>query len=84
MERLRPWLTMLVPLLVAAIAFGTLRATTDANAGRIDVLERKLDERSLSLDATGTGRLLLEKLSQINERLERIDKRLERLERRGH
>lgn len=83
MDKLRPWFTIFIPLLAAAIGFGTLKAITEANERRIDVLENKLDERSLSLEATGAGRLLLERLLQIDKHLESIDRRLERIEQRG-
>jgi len=74
---------ILVPLIAAAVGYGTLRAVTTRNDERIAELERKLDERSLSLESTGAGRLILEKLTQIDKRLEEMNRRLERIEQRG-
>lgn len=76
-------LTALIPLLAVAVGYGALRATVDTHSTKIEALEHKLDERSLSLEATGAGRVILERLNEINARLDKIDQRLERIEHSG-
>ena len=81
--KIRLWLPFIVTILVAAVGFGALRNTTATNGERIAALEQKLDERSLSLESTGAGRLIIERLDEINRHLMLIDQKLDRLERRG-
>ncbi|MCI0349117.1 MAG: hypothetical protein L0Z53_06790 [Acidobacteriales bacterium] len=73
------WLVAAIPLAAAIAGYGALKATTSDNRERIASLEQKLEERSLDLQNTGAGRLVLEKLITIDRRLERIELELKQI-----
>ena len=79
MERLK-WVLIAMPLVAAAIGVGVLKGKVVDNEKRIESLERKLDERSMDIQATGAGRLILEKLNAMDKRLDRIEAAVDRVE----